>query len=54
MPERVKKLEGQLLGLSSQVENLQSNVSQLVQILKEATASKEYDVTPLEDGKYIY
>jgi len=36
MPERVKKLEGQIWGLSSQVEDLQSDVSQLVQFLKEA------------------
>ena len=36
MPERVKKLEGQLLGLSSQIEDLRSDVSQLVQILKES------------------
>jgi DNA-binding FrmR family transcriptional regulator len=34
MPERVKKLEGQILGLSSQVEDLESDVSQLVQVLK--------------------
>jgi hypothetical protein len=36
MPERVKKLEDQILGLSSQVEDLRSDVSQLVQILKES------------------
>ncbi len=36
MPERVKKLEGQILGLSSQIADLRSDVSQLVQILKES------------------
>jgi len=53
MPERVKKLEGQILGLSSQVEDLRSDVSQLVQILKEATATKENDTLPMNDGHYI-
>ena len=53
MPERVKKLEGQILGLSSQIEDLQSNVSQLVQILKEAAAPKKNDTLSLKDGKYI-
>ena len=53
MPERVKKLEGQILGLSSQVEDLQSDVHQLVQVLKEAVAPKENSAVPLNDGKYI-
>jgi DNA-binding FrmR family transcriptional regulator len=54
MPERVKKLEGQILGLSSQVEDLQSNVCQLVQILKQATAPKGNDIMPMKNGKYIF
>jgi len=53
MPERVKKLEGQILGLSSQVEDLQIDIHQLVQVLKEAAAPKEKDTVPLKDGKYI-
>ena len=53
MPERVKKLEGQILGLSSQVEDLRSDVQQLVQVLKEAVAPKENDTAPLNDWKYI-
>jgi len=53
MPERVKKLEGQILGLSSQVEDLRGDVHQLVQVLKEAVAPKENDAVPLKDGKYI-
>jgi len=53
MPERVKKLEGQILGLSSQVEDLQSDVSQLVQVLKEAVAPKEKGAVPLNDERYI-
>jgi len=53
MPERVKKLEGQILGLSSQIEDLRSDVIQLVQVLKEATASKENHSVPTKDGMYI-
>jgi hypothetical protein len=53
MPERVKKLEGQLLGLSSQVEDLRSDVHQLVQVLKEATSPKENHSVPLKDEMYI-
>jgi DNA-binding MarR family transcriptional regulator len=53
MPERVKKLEGQILGLSSQVEDLRGDVHQLVQVLKEAVAPKENHSVPLKDGKYI-
>ena len=53
MPERVKNLEGQILGLSSQVEDLRSDVQQLVQVLKEAVAPKENDTAPLNDWKYI-
>lgn len=53
MPERVKKLEGQILGLSSQVEDLQSDVHQLVQVLKEAVAPKEDHAVSLKDGTYI-
>ena len=41
IPERVKKLESQILGLSNQVEDLRSDVQQLVQVLKEAVAPKE-------------
>jgi hypothetical protein len=43
MPERVQKLEGQILGLSSQVKDYRSDVSQLLQILKRAVAIKEND-----------
>jgi hypothetical protein len=53
MPERVKKLGGQLLGLSSQVEDLQTDVHQLVQVLKDAAAPKENHVFPLKYGRYI-
>jgi len=53
MPERVKKLEGQVTALSSQVEDLQSDVHQLVQVLKEAFAPKENHVSPLKEGRYI-
>jgi DNA-binding MarR family transcriptional regulator len=53
MPEHVKKLEGQILVLSSQVEDLRSDVSQLVQVLKQTSAIKENDTLPLKDGKYI-
>jgi hypothetical protein len=53
MPERVKKLEGQILRLSSQVEDLQSDVYQLVQVLKEAVAPKEDHAVSLKDGRYI-
>jgi len=53
MPERVKKLEGQVTALSGQVEDLQSDVHQLVQVLKEALAPKENHASPLKDGRYI-
>jgi predicted transcriptional regulator len=53
MPERVKKLEGQVTALSSQVEDLQSDVHQLVSVLKEALAPKENHAHPLKDGRYI-
>jgi predicted transcriptional regulator len=53
MPERVKKLEGQILGLSSQVEDLQTDVHQLVQVLKEAVVPNGNDSMPLKDGRYI-
>ena len=52
MPERVKKLEGQLLGLSSQIEDLRSDVSQLVQVLREVTSKKNVFV-PMKDDHYI-
>ena len=53
MPERVKKLEGQLLGLTSQVEGLRSDVSQLVQVLKEAVSLRKDCSAPSKDGRYI-
>jgi len=53
MPERVKKVEGQVTALSGQVEELQSDVHQLVQVLKEALAPKENCTSPLKDGRYI-
>jgi regulator of replication initiation timing len=53
MPERVKKLEGQLLSLSSQIDDLQNNVGQLVQILKRESAAKENCLYPLKDDRYI-
>jgi hypothetical protein len=53
MPERVKKLEGQILSISSQVEDLRSDMQQLVQVLKEAATPKENDAVPLKEGRYI-
>jgi len=53
MPERVKKLEGQIFGLTSQVEDLRSDVHQLVQALKDAVAPKESRSVPLKNGEYI-
>jgi len=53
MPERVKKLEGQILGLTCQVDDLRSDVSQLIQILKQAFTSLENTSVPLKDEKYI-
>jgi hypothetical protein len=53
MPERVKKLEGQVTALSGQVEEMQSDVHQLVQVLKEALAPKENHSSPLKDERYI-
>ena len=41
------------MGLSSQVEDLQSDVSQLVHVLKEAVAPKENHSVPLKDERYI-
>jgi hypothetical protein len=52
MPERVKKLEGQLLCLSSQMEDIRSYMQQLIQVLKEATASKKHSL-PMKDERYI-
>jgi len=49
----VKKLEGQILGLSRQIEDLRSDVRQLVQILRETAVPKETDTAPLNDWKYI-
>lgn len=48
MSERVKKRNGQLKCLSSQVEVLQSNMHQLVQVLKESIATKENDANLLK------
>ena len=53
MPERVKKLEGQLLSLSSQVEDLRSDMHQLVQVLKEAIIPKKNHSVSLKYGNYI-
>ena len=53
MPERVKKLEGQILGLSSQIDDMRSDVQQLVQVLKEAAAHKEDHAGSLKDARYI-
>jgi hypothetical protein len=53
MPERVKKLEGQVMSLSGQVEELRGDVHQLVQVLKEALAPKENHGSPLKDERYI-
>jgi len=53
MPERVKKLEGQVTALSGQVEDLQSDVHQLVQVLKETLAPKENHALPMKNGRYI-
>ena len=53
MPERVKKLEGQITALSSQIDEIQSDVHQLVQVLKEALTPKEPPSQPLKNGRYI-
>jgi len=53
MPERVKKLEGQITALSTQVEDLQCDVHQLVQVLKEALTPKENHASLLKNGRYI-
>jgi DNA-binding MarR family transcriptional regulator len=53
MPERVKKLEGQILGLSRQIEDLRSDVSRLVQVLNDTITPKENYSSPLKDEKYI-
>ena len=50
MPERVKKLEDHCLGLSSRVEDLQNDVHQLVQVLKEAIAPKERNSPVLKEN----
>jgi len=53
MPEGVKKLEGQLLNLTSQIEDLRSDMHQLVLILKETLIPKKNDLAGLKDGNYI-
>ena len=53
MPERVKKLEGQLLSLSGQVEDLRSDMHQLVQVLKDCLVPRENHAVTLKDGNYI-
>ena len=40
MPERVKKVEGQLFGLNSQVQDLRNDVSQLIEVLRKVVTSK--------------
>ena len=52
MPERVKKLEGQILSLSNRVKDLRSDMHQLVQVLKEAADSKKYSL-PMKDERCI-
>jgi regulator of replication initiation timing len=52
MPERVKKLEGQILSLYSQLEDLRSDMHQLVQVLKEAVFKEKYSL-PMKDERYI-
>jgi len=53
LPERVKKLEGQILSLSSRVEDLRSDMHQLVQVLKEAAVTKEKFSLSMKDERYI-
>jgi len=47
------ELEGEIFGLSRQVADLRSDVSQLVQVLKEAITPKENHSVPLKDERYI-
>ena len=58
MPERVKKLGGQILGLSTQVEDLQSDLVQLKQILSKLGTLEEPDkkreVEPVRDESRGY
>jgi len=53
MPERVKKLEGQLFGVASQVQDLRNDVSQLVEAIREAVTSKKNIFVPMNDDHYI-
>jgi len=53
MPERVKKVEGQLAGALSKLDDLEKDVHDLVQVLKEAAAPKENHSLPLKDERYI-
>jgi len=53
MPERVKKLEGQLFGVASQVQDLRNDVSQLVEVLREAVTSKKNIFVHMKDDHYI-
>ena len=49
MPERVKKLEGQILGLSNQVDGLQNSIHLLVQVLSKIIAPREKDTISLKN-----
>jgi DNA-binding MarR family transcriptional regulator len=49
MPERMKKLERQILDLSSQVDDLRNDVYYMVQILKATSAPKENYCMPTKD-----
>ena len=53
MPKRVKKLEGQLLSLSTQMEDLRSDMHQLVQVLKDTLVPEKSQSVSLKDGNYI-
>jgi len=53
MPERVKKLGGQVEALAGVVEELRGDLHELVLVLKEALAPKENHAQPLKDRRYI-
>lgn len=53
MPKRVKKVEGQLFGLNSQVQDLRNDVSQLIEVLRKVVTSKKNIFVPMKDDHII-
>ena len=53
MPERVKKLEGQVTALAGVVEELRGDLHELVSVLKKALQPKTTYSQPLKDRRYI-